>query len=101
MITRIIWSITGLCIVEGGGKAGAVVRIVQEALGIVENILFGYAFTIARPCLCQDEIRHPVAADVLAFARRIEKRGRGFGAFFVVVEREAFCTSFKGIGSFC
>lgn len=66
----------------------AVVRRMQQAIDIIENVFLADLRPVACPAAFQNEIRYAVLAGVLAFFA-VKKRRLVDGFLFVIVQREA------------
>ena len=74
---------------EVGGKGTAVVWAVEEAVDVVEDVFFGDGFAVLFAGAGEDEVSHPVAADVVRAGVGVEEGGVLLVLLFVVVEGEA------------
>ena len=78
------------------GKRPAVVRRMQQAIDIIENVFLADLRPVACPAAFQNEIGYAVLARVLAFFA-VKKRRLVDGFLFVIVQREALNPTIKGI----
>ena len=82
---------SGQRLLEVGGEGRAVVRGVEDAIDIIEDVLLGYAASVLLAGRGEDSVGHAVAADVtvcIALLSR-EEVGDIRRAVIIPIEREA------------